>query len=514
MRTNILHVNRPTPLRAAALRLTPICTDMPNTGPSTRTPPLIKRAAPVTQCTLRYLRREQRREIEEENSSRLIDSNCVRPTDPGSISYTHHLDEISPAQMRPSERASQLVIDCHGKYSASNSPLPREPPSPIVHPRATPVIQRALRGLRRVQQREVAEKNFSRLIDSKLVRSTNPGPIQHTIESTNEKKIHAKMQILKRVPKHDTVPQHVTDCHARSLVRHSPPPCESLSPVTHPRAPLRRTTMSLPESSIKISAATTRLPASAPAGQGSSAAPARLGSAPTSPVGTLALQAIAGSGPGRSRGHLSSPSIPPTMPPLVHMQPFAHLWPQMSTDMQRQLSQISVADTRAGLNHAESTATRDAEATATRDAEATATRHASELAQQEHQEAHQPLLAEEKDTADSLAAAIAIYEVKQADTQDCAIIVGSRVQARERAKAAVLHSSRIHESQLSNLKNRSRQPPPPTSAHPTMAPLPPPPVIVGQRRSDRAPHPARQLGHGRLRQLPCPPTHDVRLLIP
>ena len=110
MRTNILSVNRPTPLRTAALRLTPLNTDMPNTGPSTRTSHLIKRAAPVTQRTLRYLRRKLRREVEEENSSRLIDSNCVRSTDPGSISYTHHLDEISPVQMRPYERAPQRPL--------------------------------------------------------------------------------------------------------------------------------------------------------------------------------------------------------------------------------------------------------------------------------------------------------------------------------------------------------------------------------------------------------------------
>ena len=165
MRTNILSVDRSTPLRTAAIRLTPLNTDMPNTGPSTRTSPLIKRAAPVTQRTLRNLRREQRREVEEESSSRLIYSNCVRSTDPGSISYTHHLDEISPAQMRPSERATPLPTDCHGKYSASHSLLPREPPSPIVHPRATPVTLRTLRYLRHTQRREVEKKKVFGLID-------------------------------------------------------------------------------------------------------------------------------------------------------------------------------------------------------------------------------------------------------------------------------------------------------------------------------------------------------------
>ena len=152
MRTNVLPVNYPTALlQTAALLLTPLNTGMPNTGPSTRTSPLIKRAAPVTQRTLRYLSREQRREVKEEISSRLIDSDSVRSTGPGSISYTHHLDKISPAKIRPSERVPQRATDCHGQYSVRHSPLPREPPSSIVYPRAAPVTQRALRYLRREQ---------------------------------------------------------------------------------------------------------------------------------------------------------------------------------------------------------------------------------------------------------------------------------------------------------------------------------------------------------------------------
>ena len=263
------------------------------------------------------------------------------------------------------------------------------------------------------------------------------------------------------------MPQHDTDCHSRSLVRHSPLPCELPSPVVHPRDPPRRTTMSLPGSTTKTSAATTRLTASAPVGQGSSAAPACLDSAPTSPVGTLALRAISGSGPGRSRGHRSSSPIPPTMPPPAHMPALAHLWTKMYPDLQTQLSQISVSDLRAGLDHAE--------ATTTRDTEATATRHASKLAEEEHQQALQHLLTAENDNAHSLAAARVAYEARKADTQDCAIVVGSRVQAHERAKAAVLHSSRNHEFQLADLNNQPRQPPPPTWAHPTMAPPPPRP---------------------------------------
>ena len=137
----------------------------------------------------------------------------------------------------------------------------------------------------------------------------------------------------------------------------------------------------------------------------------------------------------------------------------------MSPDLQNQMSQISVSDFRAGLDHAE--------ATTTRDAEATATRYATELAEEENQQTHQHLLAKEKYSAHSLAVARA--EAKKADTRDCAIVVCSRVQAHERARAAVLHLSRNHEIQLVDLNNQPRQSPPPTSTHPTMAPPPPRP---------------------------------------
>ena len=141
-----------------------------------------------------------------------------------------------------------------------------------------------------------------------------------------------------------------------------------------------------------------------------------------------------------------------------------------------------MSDLRAGLDHAESTATRDVEATATR--------HASELAEEEHQHAHQHLLAAEKDTVDSLAAARATYEARQAGTQDCAILVGFRVKTHERAKAAVLHLSRNHEFQLTVLNNQPGQLPPPTSAHPTMAPpTPRPSSSAAAARTERRTHP-------------------------
>ena len=98
------------------------------------------------------------------------------------------------------------------------------------------------------------------------------------------------MQTFQHVLKRETVLQHNTDCRAHSLVRHPLLPCESLSPIVHPRAPLRRTTMSLTGSTTRTSSAATRLTVSAPAGQGSSATPASMDSAPTSPVGTLVLR--------------------------------------------------------------------------------------------------------------------------------------------------------------------------------------------------------------------------------
>ena len=135
--------------------------------------------------------------------------------------------------------------------------------------------------------------------------------------------------------------------------------------------------------------------------------------------------------------------------------------------LQFQMSQISVSDFRVGLDQAE--------ATTTWDAEATATRHDTELAEEEHQQTHEHLLAEKKDTTHSLIAARAAYEARKADTQDYAIVVGSRLQAHERAKAAVLHSSMNHEIQLANLNNQPHQSPPPTWTHPTMPPPPPRP---------------------------------------
>ena len=224
-RTNIFHENRP--LRATADCLTPPCTDMPNTGRSTRTPPLSKRPALMTQRALRYLRREQRRKAEEKNPPRLISSNHVRSPDSGSISYTNHLDEISPARMSPSKRASELSTDCHGKYADSNLPLPRDPASPIVYPRATPLTQSALRYLRREQRRKAEEENPPRLISSNRVRS----PDSVSISYTN----HLDEISPARMSPSERASELSTDCHGKyadsNLLPRDPP-----SPIVYPRA--------------------------------------------------------------------------------------------------------------------------------------------------------------------------------------------------------------------------------------------------------------------------------------
>ena len=317
-------------------------------------PIVYPRTTPLTQRALRYSRR-----VAEGNSPRWLNPNCVRSPSPGSISYTHRFEQIFPAQMTLSQRTSQPLTDCNDLYSINYTHLPRKPPSQTVHPRATEVTRRTLRYLCRTQRREIEEIFFFRLIGSKLAPPTS-GHVPHTNPFTATKKSPATTQTFEHVLKRETVLQHNTDCHTHSLVQHPLLPCESLSPIVHPRAPPRRTTMSLTGPTIRTSSAATRLTASAPAGQGSSMTPASMESAPTSPVGTLALRAIAGSRPGRSRGHRSSPSIPPTMPPPAHMQSFAHLWQQMSPELQHQMANISVKDFKAGVDQAETDATRRA----------------------------------------------------------------------------------------------------------------------------------------------------------
>ena len=122
--------------------------------------------------------------------------------------------------MKPPERAPQLPTDCHDQYSVRHSPLPREPPSSIVHPRAAPVTQRTLRYLRRERRHEVEEKNFFRLIDSKLARSTNPGPVFHTNESTDKKNLLPKCECLNVFP-------NMTLCHSMTPIATPAPLCDS-----------------------------------------------------------------------------------------------------------------------------------------------------------------------------------------------------------------------------------------------------------------------------------------------
>ena len=199
---------------------------MPNTGRSTRTPPLSERPALMTQRTLRYLRREQRRKAEEENPPLLMSSNRVRSPDSGSIFYTNHLDETFPARISPSERASEFLTDC--QYADSTSLLPRELPSPIVYPRTTPLTQRALRYSRREQRREVAEGNSPRWKNPNCVGSPSPGSISYTHRF--EQIFPAQMTLSQRVS------QPPTDCNDLYSVNHSHLPRKPPSQTVHPRA--------------------------------------------------------------------------------------------------------------------------------------------------------------------------------------------------------------------------------------------------------------------------------------
>ncbi|CAN0199295.1 unnamed protein product [Ascophyllum nodosum] len=119
----------------------------------------------------------------------------------------------------------------------------------------------------------------------------------------------------------------------------------------------------------------------------------------------------------------------------------------MSHDMRLELTKISMADLRAGLDHAESAAKKDAEATATR--------HATELAEEEYEREQSLLLADVRHTADSLVAARATLKAKQADTEGSAIIVGSRTHAHDKAKAAARLSSKKHENEVARLSRQA-----------------------------------------------------------
>ena len=121
----------------------------------------------------------------------------------------------------------------------------------------------------------------------------------------------------------------------------------------------------------------------------------------------------------------------------------------MSPELQHQIANISVKDLKAGVDQAETEATR----------------HATELADREYEAEHQHLAAEANNTARSLAAANTVHEVKKIDLNDHAILVGSLDQDNRRAQAKLRASSQKHEAQIAHLNS---PPPPPTT-------MPPPP---------------------------------------
>ena len=179
-------------------------------------PTVYPQTIPLTERGLRYSRREQRREVAEENSPRWKNPNCAGSRSPGSISYTHRFEQIFPAQMTLSQRASQPPTDCNDLHSVSYTHLPRKPHSQTVHPQATDVTPRTLRYLRRTQRRETEEKKVFSLIGSNLVPPTS-GPVHHTNPLTDTKNSPATTQTFEHVLKRETVLQHNTDCHAPAI---------------------------------------------------------------------------------------------------------------------------------------------------------------------------------------------------------------------------------------------------------------------------------------------------------
>ena len=122
------------------------------------------------------------------------------------------------------------------------------------------------------------------------------------------------------------------------------------------------------------------------------------------------------------------------------------------------MSKVSVTDFKAGIDQAESEATR----------------RATDLANEKHRRIHQHLESEAKNAAHSLTAAKTVHEFKATVLHDHAIVVESLVQENKRAQAVVRASPRNYEVPVADLNNRP-PPPPPTSAPPTMPPPPPRP---------------------------------------
>ena len=143
----------------------------------------------------------------------------------------------------------------------------------------------------------------------------------------------------------------------------------------------------------------------------------------------------------------------------------------MSPELQLQLAKISVTDFKAGVDQAETEATR----------------HATELADKEYEAECHHLEAEANNAARSLATAKTVHEVKETDLHDHAILVGSLDQDNKRAQAKLRASSQKHEAQIAHLN--SPPPPPPTSAHPTMPPPPPRSSSAAAARTERRTQP-------------------------
>ena len=85
------------------------------------------------------------------------------------------------------------------------------------------------------------------------------------------------------------------------------------------------------------------------------------------------------------------------------------------------MSQIYFTDFRAGVDHAEFTATR----------------HATELAKDEHHQSHQHLVAVLEKSDRSHAAAVTVYKAKAIGLHDQAVVVERPARDKEKAHTAV-----------------------------------------------------------------------------
>ena len=160
-----------------------------------------------------------------------------------------------------------------------------------------------------------------------------------------------------------------------------------------------------------------RSPSAAP---GSPPAPIGPDSATASPVQILSLRAASDPGPGRSRGE---PYLPRRLDPVspTHMQHSARLCAEMAPFLHLEISKISFSVIADGL----------------RDAVTTAACHATELANEEHSQYHQILVAQVYDSDVSVTAVKTTAIAMRSGLEECEVKLGSLVIQNQSTHAAV-----------------------------------------------------------------------------